>query len=199
MITTTRSTGTTGCTAAVIPAANHLALRQVAAVAESGFRMTHRGAVIGRAILPALPRDQETHVARGWPLRSFLELGAYPGAVPSARLHARAVLWEWGLSVLGEPAELIVSELVTNAVQASQSFGQFTPVGFWLLSDREKVLVLVWDASPRSPSPADPGEEIAEGGRGLMLVEAMSQRWSWYLVHDPGGKIVWALCADVGA
>jgi anti-sigma regulatory factor (Ser/Thr protein kinase) len=106
------------------------------------------------------------------------------------------VLWEWGLSALDEQAELIVSELVTNAVQASQSFGQFTPVRFWLLSDREKVLILVWDASPRNPSPADPREEIAEGGRGLMLVEAMSRRWSWYFVHELGGKIVWALCGE---
>src|SRR5215831_1842123 len=91
------------------------------------------------------PHDQEARMARKWPLRSFLELGAYPGAVTCARLHARAVLWEWGLSELREPAELIVSELVTNAVRASQLLGQFTPIRFWLMSDKDRLLILVWD------------------------------------------------------
>jgi hypothetical protein len=39
-------------------------------------------------------QGQDTLMARRWPLRSFLELGAYSGAVPCARLHTRAVLWE---------------------------------------------------------------------------------------------------------
>src|ERR1700751_798702 len=54
-----------------------------------------------------------------WPLSTSLPLGALPGATPCARLHARAVLAEWGLDDLAEAAELIVSELVTNAVRAS--------------------------------------------------------------------------------
>ena len=53
-----------------------------------------------------------------WPLRSELELGAFPTAVPCARLHARQVLWEWQLPEHAETAELLVSELVTNAVRA---------------------------------------------------------------------------------
>src|ERR1017187_3708362 len=54
-----------------------------------------------------------------WPLQDFLELGALAGAVPCARLHVRQVLWEWGvLRSLGEGAELLVTELVTNAVKA---------------------------------------------------------------------------------
>jgi len=52
------------------------------------------------------------------PLRSYLELGALPTAVPCARLHARQLVWEWGLDGLAESSELLVSELVTNAVQA---------------------------------------------------------------------------------
>ncbi len=39
---------------------------------------------------------QGTSMADEWPLQSFLELGALPGAVPSARLHARHLMWEWG-------------------------------------------------------------------------------------------------------
>jgi hypothetical protein len=42
------------------------------------------------------PLGHVASFAAQWPLRSFLELGALPGAVPYARLHARQVLWEWG-------------------------------------------------------------------------------------------------------
>ena len=54
-----------------------------------------------------------------WPLRSYLELGALPTAVPCARLHAVHVLRDWDLRDLSDDAALIVSELVTNAVTAS--------------------------------------------------------------------------------
>src|SRR6516165_1551283 len=57
--------------------------------------------------------------AAQWPYHSFLPLGALPGAVPCARLHTTAVLWEWGMNGLSQQAELAVSELVTNAVRAS--------------------------------------------------------------------------------
>jgi hypothetical protein len=48
---------------------------------------------------PAFQRDdkrRDAPKASDWPLRSYLELAALPGAVPCARLHARQVLWEWG-------------------------------------------------------------------------------------------------------
>src|SRR5580693_5446393 len=54
-----------------------------------------------------------------WPSSSSLPLGALVTATPCARLHTRAMLAEWGLNDLAEAAELIVSELVTNAVRAS--------------------------------------------------------------------------------
>ena len=41
---------------------------------------------------------QDNSWARQWPLQSSLELGAFPGAVPCARLHARQMLWEWRLT-----------------------------------------------------------------------------------------------------
>jgi anti-sigma regulatory factor (Ser/Thr protein kinase) len=110
-----------------------------------------------------------------WPLRSFLELGALPGAVPCARLHARQLLWEWGLEALTDSTELVVSELVTNAIQAPRTTGHTSPVRLWLLSDKAQVLVLVWDASPHPPVRADISDET-ENGRGLLLVEAVSLR-----------------------
>ena len=59
-----------------------------------------------------------------WPLQDFLELGALVSAVPCARLHARQVLWEWGIGNLGDSAELLVTELITNAVRASRETGR---------------------------------------------------------------------------
>jgi anti-sigma regulatory factor (Ser/Thr protein kinase) len=165
-----------------------------------GASLAARSSGMAGAVMPVLPSlGRETRMASAWPLRTFLELGAYPGAVPCARLHARAVLWEWGLAGLTEQAELLVSELVTNAIQASRRLGQFTAVRLWLLSDEQRVLILVWDASPQPPLPQEPDEEIGEGGRGLMLVDAISDQWSWYSVHAIGGKVVWALCLSTPA
>jgi anti-sigma regulatory factor (Ser/Thr protein kinase) len=138
-------------------------------------------------------------VARPWPLREFLELGALPGAVPCARLHARQVLWEWELTPLTEAVEHVVSELMTNAVAAARAMphsagaGPATPVRLWLLSGSGTVLVLVWDAEPRRPVPAGVGED-AESGRGLFLVQAFSERWGVHPTPHLGGKAVWALC-----
>ncbi len=91
---------------------------------------------------------------RSWPLQSGLPFGPIPTAVPCARAHATQVLWEWGMAEISDTAELIVSELMTNAVAASRALegGPF-PVRFWLLSDRKQVLILVWDASPEPPWP----------------------------------------------
>jgi anti-sigma regulatory factor (Ser/Thr protein kinase) len=127
----------------------------------------------------------------GWPLEDFLEFGALVSAVPCARLHARQVLWEWGLASLGESTGLLVTELVSNAVKASRATPHASAVRLWLLSDRAQVLILVWDASPESPvRVAADGE--AEDGRGLMLVEAISAQWGWYR-HGSGGKVAWAI------
>jgi anti-sigma regulatory factor (Ser/Thr protein kinase) len=139
--------------------------------------------------------DQRAHITdRDWPLRSGLPLGPIPTAVPCARAHATQILWEWGMTEISDTTELIVSELITNAVTASRALddGPF-PVRFWLLSDRKQVLILVWDACPDPPVRMQPAGDV-EGGRGLMLVDAMSAEWDWYPVADKiEGKVVWAL------
>src|SRR5690348_8714885 len=87
--------------------------------------------------LPVLPSQQRgPTMARHWPLHSYLELGALPGAVPCARLHARQMLWEWRLTDIGDSAELIVSELVTNGIKANRAVEEAPPIRFWMLSDR---------------------------------------------------------------
>jgi anti-sigma regulatory factor (Ser/Thr protein kinase) len=126
-----------------------------------------------------------------WPLVSFLELGALPGAVPCARLHTRQVLWEWGLQESADTTELLVSELVTNAVHITRAAAAGTPVRLWLVSDRAQVVIWVWDASPLPPARTY-ADGDAEHGRGLMLVQAISTKWGWDFPQGLGGKAVWA-------
>lgn len=128
------------------------------------------------------------------PLMSYLELAALPSAVPCFRLHARAVALEWGLAALAANIELIVSELVTNAIQVAlcSDGNDLTAavVRLWLTSDMHCVLIRVWDGSSQMPlrRNAKPDDE---GGRGLMLVEYMANDWGAHRMAD--GKVVWAV------
>jgi anti-sigma regulatory factor (Ser/Thr protein kinase) len=131
---------------------------------------------------------------RGQPRHTFLELLALPGAVPCARKHAQCVVAEWGRGALADTVGLLVSELVTNAVTASQSLARdlgVTPVRLLLVEGTAGVLVQVWDASGGLPAPAALPEPLdAEHGRGLLLVDALSQAWGSY-VSAGVGKVVW--------
>ena len=141
--------------------------------------------------IPPLADPQGNDGTGLWPLRSFLALGALPSAVPCARLHTRHLLWEWGLTALSEDTEMLVSEIVTNAVQITQADARPAPVRMWLLADRARLLMLVWDDSPLPPVPVSPDNDT-ENGRGLLLVDAISTRWG-HFPHHGGGKVVWAL------
>jgi len=143
-------------------------------------------------LLEGLHDGRATLDEQSWPLHSHLELAALPGAVPCARHHARRVLAGWGLGALGEPAELVVSELVTNAIRACPAAGARRQVRLRLASDRARVLIEVQDGSPQPPVPADATAED-ESGHGLCLVEALSAAWDWYPDQASGGKVVWAL------
>jgi anti-sigma regulatory factor (Ser/Thr protein kinase) len=128
----------------------------------------------------------------GRALRAVLDLGAVPTAPGCARAWTRQVLWEWRLEDLSEAAEGIVSELVTNAALASRQL--FSPViGLVLTFDRGELAIVVRDFCPGVPQPRQAGADD-ESGRGLLLVEAMSDRSGWYPSEDgTPGKVVWAV------
>jgi anti-sigma regulatory factor (Ser/Thr protein kinase) len=129
-------------------------------------------------------------------LQTDLKLAAIATAPSCARGHVRAVAHEWGLSELADTAELVTSELVTNAVQASERL-KIRPgtaivpvVNIWLVSDRISIVIHVWDGNKEMPVRQD-GAPDQERGRGLMLVENLAKDWGAY--RKAGGKVVWAL------
>ena len=103
-----------------------------------------------------------------------------------------------------ETAELIVSELVTNAVRYTGEPADITRhpqrtavslIALSLKNFREGLLIEVYDTDSNPPilSSAD---DSAENGRGLMLVDALSKEWS-YSFPPGGGKIVYCLLEKI--
>ncbi|MDJ1134693.1 SpoIIE family protein phosphatase [Streptomyces iconiensis] len=105
-----------------------------------------------------------------------------PRSVARARELARDQLAEWQLDALGDTAELLVSELVTNALRYGEG-----DIRLRLLLDRTLVCE-VWDAGPVQPRRRR-AHDTDEGGRGLQLVDLLSTGWGSR--RTPSGKAVW--------
>jgi anti-sigma regulatory factor (Ser/Thr protein kinase) len=148
-------------------------------------------AVLSRRSEPGGPIAPGGLNSSSWPLRSYLELAALDTAIPCARLHAKTAALGWDLpSAQADTAELVVSELVTNSVRASA--GLVSPVvRLWLVSDRTRVLIQVWDGADGMPARQDAGPD-SEAGRGLMLVAGLVSQWDSGRT-DGGGKVTWAV------
>jgi hypothetical protein len=146
---------------------------------------------------PSLPPHERNWHER-FPYRDYAEFAAELAAVPSARHLLRADLREWGLHSLLDEAELVTTEIVTNAVNATRAThwpASRPPVRIWVRGSRlgevGALVVLAWDACPTAPVPASP-DTMDEAGRGLLFIGEYS-RWGYY--HPPGkdaGKVVWA-------
>ncbi|MFF4897979.1 SpoIIE family protein phosphatase [Streptomyces sp. NPDC001068] len=104
-------------------------------------------------------------------------------AVRRARSEATRQLTEWGLEALGDSTELIVSELVTNAVRHSTG-----PIELRLI--QHQVLTCEVSDTDLSSPRLRRASTTDENGRGLFLVAQLSRRWGSRSV--PGGKVVWA-------
>jgi anti-sigma regulatory factor (Ser/Thr protein kinase) len=138
--------------------------------------------------------DQPQPVAAGWPLRVVLDLGALPTAPGCARAWTREILWEWRLPGLADTAELIVSELTTNSLRASRWLAR-PVIRLILVSDRQQLVIFVRDLDPGTPAPRQASADD-ETGRGLLLVETLSDRFGWYQPDDgTPGKVCWAVLA----
>lgn len=114
-------------------------------------------------------------------------LPAEKSSPATARRFCRERLGEWGVAgEVIESMQLVVSELVTNAVCHAQ-----TPALITLRLDGANVRVEVSDESDRSPA-RDRARGDAPGGWGIPIVEALSERWGVEPTNDHTGKTVWA-------
>jgi anti-sigma regulatory factor (Ser/Thr protein kinase) len=130
-----------------------------------------------------------------------VRLDALPNAPHRARRFVVDVLQKWHVAAdTVEAAELVASELATNAVMATgRAEGpadagptETVPVirvrvGLVMGS----VVVEVWDNSVVPPVPGGLPDDDSEGGRGLFLVRQLSRDWGYWLPAW-GGKVVWA-------
>jgi anti-sigma regulatory factor (Ser/Thr protein kinase) len=127
---------------------------------------------------------------------SALDLRPLPGAVPSARLHTRFVVREWGFPAIAADCELIVAELVTNAVAHGTrvvTAADLPPVRLRLTGRARGVQIEIWDAGEEMPQMrSGPPDEDEPGGRGLVLIAALISRWGAYRTKG-GGKVVFAV------
>lgn len=108
------------------------------------------------------------------------------GGIARARAQVRE-----GLGTLDLPgdlirhAELVASELVTNAVRHGAP-----PLGLAVVAVGSGIRIEVRDASPLPPVPLTVAHPAADGGRGLGIVDAVSARWGHY--REGAGKCVWS-------
>lgn len=143
-------------------------------------------------------------MALQWPLTSsVLNVGAYVYNLASVRAHARAVLDDWHLQGAHDTVELLSSEFCANAVQAladTDPHVQGLPrlvgtrvatISFRLRANGTHILIEVQDPDDRMPVLRNAGPDD-ESGRGLALVEALSEAWGCD-PHPHDGKTTWAL------
>jgi anti-sigma regulatory factor (Ser/Thr protein kinase) len=129
----------------------------------------------------APPRPARRHGSRS---RCRVRLATGPAAAAEARRRVRDTIASWQVPVDQDAALLLTSELVTNAVR--HEAGQ--AVMLVVTCADGQLRVDVHDTSRSLPAVADVPAD-AETGRGLLLVESLSDEWGFY--RTPAGKAVY--------
>ena len=138
-----------------------------------------------------VPRRQPRGIAS-------LTLAAVPSAVRCSRMFAAVTLMSWGLPDLIETAELLMSELVTNAVKSTgvldespkwSALAGLALIRVRLVLFEDSVIIEVVDRDRRPPVIREQRPD-AESGRGMLLVETLSTQWDFFFPPS-GGKVVW--------
>ena len=111
--------------ALVIPTSGRVGTVGAAIGTPSPVARQERGSGAG-PVFPSEGAGRPAPGSSGWALRSRLDLAAFPSAVPCVRLHARQIVWEWGLGGLAETVELVVSDSLNLT---NYSFSPFCAVG----------------------------------------------------------------------
>ncbi|WP_031102900.1 SpoIIE family protein phosphatase [Streptomyces sp. NRRL S-146] len=129
------------------------------------------------ALLVARTRELPSDQVADW------DVPPDPAAVSGMREAVSQRLEAWGLSEFGFAMELILSELITNAIRYGAG-----PIHVRLIRDRA-LICEVADGSSTSPH-LRYAATTDEGGRGLFLVSQMAERWGTR--YTPQGKVIWA-------
>ena len=166
------------------------------------------------ATIPALPASppQLLPLPSAWwetPAVTSRALSPAPEEARAARVFVRELLTCWGLDDLVDDAELIITELVVNAVRHGMGGAHLTnvsksavskaavgkaarsPLRLCLLRRAGEVMLAVTDPSTEAPLPRPPNA-VREYGRGLQIVGALSYVWGWSPIEGQG-KAVWAV------
>ncbi|MFG2894141.1 SpoIIE family protein phosphatase [Streptomyces sp. NPDC048248] len=140
-----------------------------------------------QALLPERPSDDiallvaRTHVLDSAHVADW-DVPPDPSAVADVRAAAVRKLAEWDMSEEAFTAELILSELVTNAIRYASG-----PISVRLIRDRA-LICEVSDRSSTSPHLRQ-AATTDEGGRGLFLIAQLAERWGTR--YTAGGKVIW--------
>jgi anti-sigma regulatory factor (Ser/Thr protein kinase) len=113
-------------------------------------------------------------------------------SLKSIRRFIHETMDVWDLSSLTDDLTLVVNELTTNAVLHALTTTSGARGKAWVGMARthHTVVCAVADPSPTPPTQAKT-THLADSGRGLLIVEALSDKWG-YATSKPGGKTVWA-------
>ncbi|MFF8586841.1 SpoIIE family protein phosphatase [Streptomyces althioticus] len=144
--------------------------------------------VVLKAVLPEEPGDDVALLlartrALGAGQVAARDVAPDPGEVPAVRQWVVELLSAWDLDDIAFVTELVVSELVTNAIRYGEP-----PIRVRLIRDRT-LICEVTDSSSTSPH-LRRAHAFDEGGRGLLLVAQLTQRWGSR--QADGGKTIWA-------
>jgi anti-anti-sigma regulatory factor/anti-sigma regulatory factor (Ser/Thr protein kinase) len=121
----------------------------------------------------------------GTPRRYWRRLSPSPGAAALARSTVAAACEAWGLADLVDRAEIIVTELVSNAIVHARTEMEL------VVGRREGSLNISLGDGCVDPPRRLPDDQVdATGGRGLILIEALATTWGFLPTRD--GKVVWA-------
>lgn len=154
-------------------------------------------------MMPAPRRPRMMRMPADWwdsPSAVGCPLSRGPQAARTARRLTRNTLRDWGLTFLAEDAETIVGEFVANALtHAAGAVSELSPsprqagdnLGLRLFRRTGEVICAVLDPSDSAPVLKAPAS-VEESGRGLQMVDALSDVWGWSPVAGRG-KAVWAI------
>lgn len=121
-------------------------------------------------------------------------------SIATARVFTVRTLQKWGAEGRGDDAAAVITELMTNALRhavaepPADSEPKPWPIRLGLADPGPYVICAVADPSTELPAPRRPDWQD-ETGRGLLMVDSLSDRWGCCTAPEGQGKVVWAAFA----